>query len=160
MHITSVTHRQENEKIKDTLTYYPRKIKMGNWLTFRNNRDISYTSLFSSVQCFCIGNHMISSASWNKEARVIFSKTNKSARARRASVLCGLWKIYKCLFIPNCTRKIMWLLINNIHEKNNYNKKIWQGALFLVHSTDWLKQITTFVKCKVLQDWHVQNHSN
>ena len=28
-----------------------------------------------------------------------------------------LWKIYKCLFLPNCTRKIMWLLINNINEK-------------------------------------------
>lgn len=28
-----------------------------------------------------------------------------------------LWKIYKCSFIPNCTRKIVWLLINNIHEK-------------------------------------------
>ena len=26
-------------------------------------------------------------------------------------------KIYKCLFIPNCTRKIMWLLINNTLEK-------------------------------------------
>ena len=27
-------------------------------------------------------------------------------------------KIYKCLFIPNCTRKIMWLhVINKIHEK-------------------------------------------
>ena len=26
-------------------------------------------------------------------------------------------KFYECLFIPNCTRKIMWLLINNIHEK-------------------------------------------
>ena len=26
-------------------------------------------------------------------------------------------KIYKCLFIPNCTRKIMFLRINNIHEK-------------------------------------------
>ena len=34
-----------------------------------------------------------------------------------SSAICGLWKIYKCLFIPNCTRKIMWLLINNIHEK-------------------------------------------
>ena len=46
-----------------------------------------------------IGNHMIwnhlitytffSSAIWNKQARVNFSKTNKSARARRASALCG-----------------------------------------------------------------------
>ena len=80
-----------------------------------------------------IGNHMIwnhlitytffSSAIWNKQARVNFSKTNKSARARRASALCGLWKIYKCLFIPNCTRKIMWLLINNIHVEHNYNNK-------------------------------------
>ena len=26
-------------------------------------------------------------------------------------------KIYKCLFIPNCTRKIIWLRINNFHEK-------------------------------------------
>ena len=25
--------------------------------------------------------------------------------------------IYKCLFIPNYTRKIMWLLINDTHEK-------------------------------------------
>ena len=24
----------------------------------------------------------------------------------------GVWKIYKCIFIPNCTRKIMWLLID------------------------------------------------
>ena len=29
----------------------------------------------------------------------------------------GVWKIYQCLFIPNCTRRIMWLLINNIHVK-------------------------------------------
>ena len=46
-----------------------------------------------------IGNHMIwnhlitytffSSAIWNKQARVNFSKTNKSARAGRASALCG-----------------------------------------------------------------------
>ena len=26
-------------------------------------------------------------------------------------------KINKCLFIPNCTRKIMWLRVNNIHGK-------------------------------------------
>ena len=26
-------------------------------------------------------------------------------------------KIYECLFIPNCTRKITWLPVNNIHEK-------------------------------------------
>ena len=26
-------------------------------------------------------------------------------------------KIYKCLFIPNCTRKIISLRFNNFHEK-------------------------------------------
>ena len=36
---------------------------------------------------------------------------------RRTSAIWGLWKIYKCSFIQNCTRKIMWLLINKIHEK-------------------------------------------
>ena len=40
-------------------------------------------------KCICIGNHMISSAIWNKYARVNFSKTNKSAQAHRASTLCG-----------------------------------------------------------------------
>jgi len=41
----------------------------------------------------------------------------KTAWACRVSAISGLWKIYKCLFIPNRTRKIMWLLINNMHEK-------------------------------------------
>ena len=41
----------------------------------------------------------------------------KIAWACRASAIWGLGKIYKCLFIPNHTRKIMWLLIKNMHEK-------------------------------------------
>ena len=86
----------------------------------------------------CIGNHMISSAIWNKQARVNFSKTNKSARARRASALCRLWKIYKCLFIPNCTRKIMWLLINNILEKHNYNREGKSKNEFAEWHVAWL----------------------
>ena len=60
---------------------------------------------------------MISSAIWNKQAQVNFSKTNKIALTLQAAAIWGLWKIYKCLFIPNCTRKIMWLFINNIYEK-------------------------------------------
>ena len=35
---------------------------------------------------FSIGNHMISSAIWNKQVRVNFSKTNKIARARRREI--------------------------------------------------------------------------
>ena len=38
----------------------------------------------------CIGNHMISSAIWNKYARVNFSKTNKIAPALWASAIWGL----------------------------------------------------------------------
>ena len=34
--------------------------------------------------------HMISSAIWDKSARVNFSKANQIARARRASAICSL----------------------------------------------------------------------
>ena len=37
-----------------------------------------------------IGNHMISRPIWDESARVNFSKTNKIARARRASAVCSL----------------------------------------------------------------------
>ena len=49
-------------------------------------------TIFFMCCATCIGNHMISSAIWNKLARVNFLKTNKIARARRASAICGLWK--------------------------------------------------------------------
>ena len=40
-------------------------------------------------------------------------------------------EIFSCiLLIPKCTRKIMWLLINNIHEKHNYNNEFCQRARF------------------------------
>ena len=92
---------------------------------------------------------MISSAIWNKYARVNFSKTNKSAQACRASTLCGLWKIYRCLFIPNCMRKIMWLPIIKIHKKHNYNKNFDSVRVFSsfngLAETDYhLYQIQTF----------------
>ena len=45
----------------------------------------------------------------------------------------------------------MLLLINYRQEKHNFNNKIWQGARFLVHSTDWLKKTTTFVKFKLFK---------
>ena len=70
-----------------------------------------------------IGSHMISSAMWNKEARapVHFSKNTKIAPARRASAIWGLWKICKCLFFPNWSRKFIWLLVNNI--RSNFSDK-------------------------------------
>ena len=48
-----------------------------------------------SLPCYhnssiCKGNHMISSAMWDKSAQVYFSKANKIARAHRASAICSL----------------------------------------------------------------------
>ena len=51
----------------------------------------------------------------------------------------------------------MWLFINNIQEKHNFNNKFCQRG-FLVHSTDWLKQTTTFVRSKLLEDQPFKNH--
>ena len=60
---------------------------------------------------------MISSAIWDKSARVNFSKTNKIARARRASAICRLGKIYECLIHPKLHEKSCdYLLI--IHMQN------------------------------------------
>ena len=52
----------------------------------------------------------------------------------------------------------MWLLINNIHKKQ-LQQQILTARAFLVHSTDWLKQTTTFLKFKLFQDQRFQNHS-
>ena len=70
------------------------------------SKDFTYTSALSDL--YLSGNRMISSAIWDKSAQVNFLKTNKIARARKVSAICGLWKIYECWFIPNCPRKIMW----------------------------------------------------
>ena len=43
-------------------------------------------------------------------------------------------------------KNLQVLIYSKLHEKTT--TKNCQGALFLVHSTDWLKQITTFVKYK------------
>ena len=83
------------------------------------NRNAVSVSLECRIR-ISIVNHMISSAIWDKLARVNFSKTNQIAR--RASAICSLWKIYECWFIPNCTRKIMWLLVNNTLTKIVHRK--------------------------------------
>ena len=58
-----------------------------------------YNFVFVLAHCFV---YMISSAIWDKSARVNFSKTNKIARARRASAICRLRGIY-----PKLHEKIM-----------------------------------------------------
>ena len=52
-----------------------------DWFDNKNQNTVSRVLL-----TFSIGNHMISSAIWNKQVRVNFSKTNKIARARRREI--------------------------------------------------------------------------
>ena len=66
-----------------------------------------------------------------------------------------LWslKIYKCLFLPNCTRKIMWLLINDIHEKHNYNNKFWQRARFCFIQLIGWNRLLPLSNLEMYKDW-------
>ena len=59
-----------------------------------------------------------------------FSKANQTSRACRVSAILSLWKMYDSWYIPNCTRKIESLLVNNIHSK----KWLW-SCLYIV---SWL----------------------
>ena len=94
-----------------------------------------------------MGNRMISSAIWDKNAtQVFFSKTNKIALARQEIAICGLWKILRVLIYPK------------LHEKNHvitclYMQKFdlrfssftSQRALFV--TAPWsLLQMTTSIK--------------
>ena len=72
-----------------------------------------YTEKVMRESIFVILHHFVSTLWFHKASNL----HNKIARTHRASAIWGLWKMYKCLSIPNCTRKMMWLLINNIHEK-------------------------------------------
>ena len=69
--------------------------------------------------------------------------SNKAARARRASK-CNLWflkNLYECWFIPNCTRKILWI-----------HAKIWLFPFYvslLVAAPYCSLQMTTSTKIMV-----------
>ena len=56
---------------------------------------------------------MIWSAIWNKEAQ-----DYKKLHEPLGRVQFVVWKIYEYLFIPNCTRKGIWLFVNN-HTSDN-----------------------------------------
>ena len=51
-----------------------------------------------------------------------FFKDNKNAWAHRASAICSLWKIYKCV-LYQIAWEIMLSLVNNIHEKTSKRVK-------------------------------------
>ena len=47
-----------------------------------------------------------------------------------------------------------------LKNKHDYNlQQILTTRAFLVHSTDWLKQTSTFVTFKHFQDQRLENHS-
>ena len=61
---------------------------------------------------------MISVHFWINKHEWIFQRLTKLYEPVGRVQFGVFRKIYKC-FIPNCTRKIMWLLNNNIHEKTS-----------------------------------------
>ena len=83
-------HEDQNEDdacLRDTSTY-KRTFGYRDMICIRNLHD-AFDFDISTIN-MPAGSHMISSAIWNKQARVNFSKTNKIARACRASAIWGL----------------------------------------------------------------------
>ena len=74
----------------------------------------------------------------------IFQRPQKIARPRRASAICSLWKIFECLFILNCTRKFIWLLVNNIQVTISVT----------LHHLTWHMEATSYLF------WHVNSRVN
>ena len=62
---------------------------------------------------------MTSRVIWGeKKSTSKFFEDNKIAQAHRASAICSLLKIYKCL-LNQIARKILPQLLNNVHEKTS-----------------------------------------
>ena len=57
-------------------------------------------------------------------------------------------KIYECLFIPNCTRKIIWLLVNNIQVTI---------SVTLQHFTWQMKATSQLLQLYWIKIWHVNS---
>ena len=77
-----------------------------------------------------------------------FFKDNKIARARRASAIRSLWKVYRGL-LHQIAREIILLLVNNVYEKKNHKKSrqtiLWQRALAICNSHSCYKLFGTRV---------------
>ena len=77
-----------------------------------------------------------------------FFKDNKIARARKASAIRSLWKVYRGL-LHQIAREIILLLVNNVYEKKNHKKSrqtiLWQRALAICNSHSCYKLVGTRV---------------
>ena len=62
---------------------------------------------------YAIGNHMISSAIWNKHECNFFNDEQNYGLVQ----FVIFERMYKCLYIPSCTKKVMRLLINDMYAK-------------------------------------------
>ena len=103
---------------------------------------IAASLLQGSNNILCKGDHMVSSAIWNKWAQVNFLKAKICARS--VCEICSLLKIYQSSFGSNCTRKIMWLLVNNIHAKISVTLRFFSLQKFTLlpfnnFISDWSK---------------------
>ena len=76
------------------------------------------------LDALCIGNHTVSSSIRNEWARVSFSRS-WNCTSRFGECNFAFWKTHKCKLIPNCTRKTVWLPINNINMKKFASRMFW-----------------------------------
>ena len=74
----------------------------------------------------CIGNAICNLALISTSK---FFKDHRIPRARRASAICSLWNIYKCL-LHHIPRENTLLLVKKVHEKKHHRKsrqtKFWK----------------------------------
>ena len=79
----------------------------------------------------------------------IFQRLQNNAWAQRPSAISSLQKICECLFNPNCQRKIISLLVNNIQVTIIYLSR------FSILCDKWRQQTTSDQVLYWMKFWHV-----
>lgn len=116
-----------------TSVYWCVVVKIYSWklkLKSQGCWDYDEELLVKVITSFC---HAV----WNKSAGVNFSI--QTAQAYRANAIFSLWKVHECWYIPNCLRKIMWLLVNDIQANITLTESLHQSQnLHLGSPQRWL----------------------
>ena len=75
---------------------------------WEGKRLVMYNGNWTVWSAICIGNQMISGAIWNEQG-AFFQRLTKLHEPAGWVQFVVFEKINKCLFIPDYTRKIVWL---------------------------------------------------
>ena len=89
-------------------------------MSVANSPQIIILTQFPQVEelYIFIGNHMNPSAIWLiQHIKYFFQRLTKWLEPIGPVQFVVFENFYECFCIPNCRRKIMWLLINYTHEK-------------------------------------------